>query len=140
MLHTAGMCMDTPATLADALTALNAVNVRSTDLQAEVAALNELLAEAGPAVAERNQLRAELDTLTAKNADLAQQIASVVNSVKSVDEQAASIVASAGHPPLDIAPNPDAISKPKSLNDQLDGVSDPRERSRIRAEFLSNLK
>jgi chromosome segregation ATPase len=136
----AGNGMDTPATLADALMALNASNVRATELNAEVAALNELLAEAGPAVAERNQLRAELDTLAAKNADLAQQLAAVASNAKSVDEQAASIVAASGHPPLEIAPNPDAVAKPKSLSQQLENVSDPYERSRIRAEFLSNLK
>jgi len=140
LLHRREYGMDTPATLADALTALNASTVRATELQTEVAALNELLAEAGSAVTERNQLRAELDSINAKNADLAQQLAAVVANAKSIDDQAAAIVASAGHPPLEIAPNPDVVSKPKSLSEQLENVSDPLERSRIRAEFLSTLK
>jgi len=140
LLHAGAIGMDTPATLADALTALNAANVRSTELNAEVAALNELLTEAGPAVAERNQLRAELDTLKANNADLSKQLAAVASASKSVDDQAAAIVAAAGHAPLDIAPNPDAVAKPQSLSEKLENVSDPMERSRIRAEFLSTLK
>jgi putative intracellular protease/amidase len=132
--------MDTPATLADALTALNAANVRSTELSAEVAALNELLAEAGNAVSEKTRLSAEVEALNAKNNDLAQQLAAVVNSVKTIDDQAAALVASAGHPPLEIAPNPDTVAKTETLAERLANVSDPSERSRIRAEFLSTLK
>ena len=132
--------MDTPATLADALTALSAATVRSTELSAEVTALNELLAEAGNAVSEKNRLSAELETITAKNADLSQQLAAVVNNVKTVDEQAAALVASAGHPPLELTPNPDTVAKTETLSERLANITDPSERSRIRAEFLANLK
>jgi len=133
------MGMDTPATLADALTALAAANVRATELSAEVGALNDLLAEASNAVSERNELREQLKTLNAKQADLSQQLAAYANSAKSVDEQAALLVASAGHPPLEITPNPDVAPKAKTLAEKLQNVSDPLERSVIRAAHTASL-
>lgn len=132
--------MDSPATLADALTALNAANVRATELSGEVVALNELLAEASAAVAERNELRGQLETLNAKQAELSQQLAAYSANAKSVDEQAALIVAAAAHPALEIAPNPDVAPKAQTLAEKLENVTDPMERSVIRAEFLKNLK
>ena len=132
--------MDTPATLADALTALNAANVRATELSGEVVALNELLAEASAAVAERNELRGQIETLNAKQSELSQQLAAYANNVKSVDEQAALLVAAAAHPPLEIVPNPDVAPKAQTLAEKLQNVTDPMERSVIRAEFLKNLK
>lgn len=140
MLHVRGIGMDTPATLADALSALNAANVRTTELHAEVATLNELLNEASATANERNALKAELGALNAKNTELAQQLAGIVNSVKSVDEQAAAVVAAAGHPPVELTPNPDTVAKNETLAERLKNVTDQGERTRIRHEFFNSLK
>ena len=144
MLHGAGISMDTPATLADALTALSAANGRATELSAEVGALNELLAEASATVAERNELRGQLETLNAKQADLSQQLAAYSANAKSVDEQAALLVAAAAHPALEIAPNPEAtapkLSAFEKMQNDLRDEKDSNKRSLIRQEYLNSLK
>lgn len=140
LLHNPCISMDTPATLADALTALSAANVRATELSAEVGALNELLVEASAAVSERNELRGQLETLNAKQAELSQQLAAYSANAKSVDEQAALIVAAAAHPALELAPNPDVAPKAQTLAEKLQNVTDPYERSVIRAEHTKNLQ
>lgn len=140
MLHAARVCMDTPATLADALSALDAASTRVTELSSEVVALNELLNESAAAVNERNLLKAQVEQLTQQHAELSQQLAATAANAKSVDEQAALIVASAGHPPVEVMPSEDVVARPKSLAEKLEGVEDSLERSRIRAEYLQSLK
>jgi hypothetical protein len=136
--------MDSPATLADALTALNAATVRATELSGEVVALNDLLAEASSAVAERNELRGQLETLNAKQADLSQQLAAYSANAKSVDEQAALLVAAAAHPALEIAPNPETnapkLSAFEKMQNDLSEEKDTNKRSLIRQEYLNSLK
>ena len=132
--------MDAPATLADALQALDAASTRVTELNAEVVAINDLLNESAAAVAERNLLQAKVEQLNQQHAELSQQLAAAVASAKNVDDQAAQIVAAAGHPAVEVAPSEDVISRPKSLSEKLEGVENPIERSRIRSEYLQSLK
>lgn len=134
------MYMDAPATLADALQALDAASTRVTELNAEVVALNDLLNESAAAVAERNLLQAKVEQLNEQHAELSQQLAAAVASAKNVDDQAAQIVAAAGHPAVEVAPSEDVVARPKSLSEKLEGVESPIERSRIRSEYLQSLK
>ena len=131
---------ESPATLADALQALEASHQHGERLSAELAAAQALLNESASAIAEAKLLKAQVQELNNKNADLAQQLAATVANAKTADEQAAAIVAAAGHPPIELAPSEDVKPVAKTLNEQLEGVSDPMERGRIRAAYLASLK
>lgn len=131
--------MEVPATLADALEALSASNVRLTELNNEVVALNQLLTEASTAISERDSLRAQVELMDRNNADLAAQLAAVAANEQDANAKAVEIVASIGVEPAAVAVS-EQVSAPKTLaelNAACAATNDPKERARLRNEFLN---
>ena len=139
-LHGGGEMENSPATLADALNALEASHQHGERLSAELAAAQALLNESASAIAEAKLLKAQVQELNNKNADLAQQLAATVANAKTADEQAAALVAAAGHPPIELAPSEDVKPVAKSWKEQIQGIADPMERGRILAAYMQSLK
>jgi hypothetical protein len=131
--------MEAPATLADALEALSASNVRMTELSGEVVALNQLLTEASTAISERDSLRAQIELMDKANADLAAQLAAVAANEQDANSKAVEIVASIGVEPATVA-TVEQKSAPltrSQLEAACAATNDPKERARLRNEFLS---
>jgi predicted nucleic acid-binding Zn-ribbon protein len=133
-----------PETLADALAALTKIN-------ADYAALETLATDAGTQLSEVKQQHAAAqmayDALTKSNETLVAQVAELqakFNDLKTqeadANAKAVEIVAALGVEPVAVVTETQNPTQKQTLAERLDGVTDPRKRGEIRAEFLNSLK
>jgi seryl-tRNA synthetase len=130
--------MDSPQTLADALSALSAA-------KSDLVAFNELTAEHNAsleAFAKLKQDNAALqlayETLAAEKAILSVEMEAAKAAEVNANAKAVEIVASIGVEPVAFVPEEASVTR-KSLAERLEGVTDSRERGRIRTEFLNQI-
>jgi predicted nucleic acid-binding Zn-ribbon protein len=133
-----------PETLADALAALTKIN-------ADYAALETLATDASTQLSEVKQQHAAVqmayDALTKSNETLVAQVAELqakVNDLKTqevdANAKAIEIVAALGVEPVAVVTETQNPTQKQTLAERLEGVTDPRKRGEIRAEFLNSLK
>lgn len=130
--------MDSPQTLADALSALNAA-------KSDLVAFNELTAEHNASLelfAKLKQDNAALqlayETLSAEKAILNVEMEAAKAAEVNANAKAVEIVASIGVEPVALVPEEASVTR-KSLAERLEGVTNSRERGRIRTEFLNQI-
>jgi len=127
-----------PTTLSDALEALASA-------RADLSALDVLSNEHKASLEALAQAKCDNSTLVLAIANLQNEKAALEASLQAVkaaeadaNAKAVEIVASLGVEPVAVVP--ETVSAKQSLAERLEGVTDPRERGKIRAEFLNSQK
>jgi len=130
--------MDSPQTLADALSALNAA-------KSDVVAFNQLTAEHNAILEAFTKLKQDnaalqlaYETLSAEKAILSVEMEAAKTAEVNANAKAVEIVASIGVEPVALVPEEASVTR-KSLAERLEGITDSRERGRIRTEFLNQI-
>jgi len=130
--------MDSPQTLADALSALNAA-------KSDVVAFNQLTAEHNAVLEAFTKLKQDnaalqlaYETLAAEKAILNVEMEAAKAAEVNANAKAVEIVASIGVEPVALVPEEASVTR-KSLAERLEGVTNSRERGRIRTEFLNQI-
>jgi len=130
--------MDSPQTLADALSALNAA-------KSDVVAFNQLTAEHNAVLEAFTKLKQDnaalqlaYETLAAEKAILSVEMEAAKAAEVNANAKAVEIVASIGVEPVALVPEEASVTR-KSLAERLEGVTNSRERGRIRTEFLNQI-
>jgi len=130
--------MDSPQTLADALSALNAA-------KSDVVAFNQLTAEHNAVLEAFTKLKQDnaalqlaYETLAAEKAILNVEMEAAKAAEVNANAKAVEIVASIGVEPVALVPEEASVTR-KSLAERLEGITDSRERGRIRTEFLNQI-
>lgn len=125
-----------PATLSDALEALASARADLSALEAlsiEHKASLEALAEAKR---DNSALVLAVENLQNEKVALEASIEALKAAEADANAKAAEIVASLGVEPVAVVS--ETVPAKQSLAERLEGVTDPRERGRIRAEFLNS--
>jgi len=125
-----------PTTLSDALEALASARA---DLSALEALSNEhkvSLEALAESKRDNSTLVLAIENLQNEKAALEASLQAAKAAETDANAKAVEIVASLGVEPVAVIPEP--VSAKQSLTERLEGVTDPRERGKIRAEFLNS--